>query len=511
MDRETLRGALAGRIEPVPVTRAYRLGLLAVAAMTVLLPVVYLGVIALAAWGVYRHAVGNAWILRGSGGVLGKVLVYFGPIVAGGVVVFFLLKPLLARPSLRRSDVEIGAADQPLLFELLAGVCRMVGAPMPTRVTVDCQVNAAASFRRGLASLLGRDLQLTLGLPLVAGLELRQLAGVLAHEMGHFAQGSGMRLTYLVRSVNGWLARVVYERDQWDQKLEHLSRHSDFRVALVLWVARFGVWLSRKLLWLLMTAGHAIGSLMLRQMEYDADRYEARLAGSQVFATTALRMRVLTVGRMKAIATLSAAYAERRLADDFPALVASAAERLPDEVRRQLESPEAFGQREGVFDTHPPDQARIESAERERAPGLFRLEGPAQVMLPDGGALARRATESFYRSEQDIELAAVALVPTPEIVAREVAQQENEGARQRYFGDLVSAARPLALGAALPPTAAAEAIGALRDARAALEELRAPAGEAAARLFTAHASLVSARGAGALLAAGFRVDPAGSG
>jgi Zn-dependent protease with chaperone function len=71
---------------------------------------------------------------------------------------------------------------------------------------LDLQVNASASFRRGFLSLFSRDLTLTIGLPLVAGLTVRQLGGVLAHEFGHFAQGAGMRLTFVVRSVNAWFA-----------------------------------------------------------------------------------------------------------------------------------------------------------------------------------------------------------------------------------------------------------------------------------------------------------------
>jgi hypothetical protein len=229
-----LRQALAGRFEPVRVPLAYRTGLLLVAVATVLLPVAYLGVAALAAWGVGLHAMHNGWILSGSGGKLFRAIAYVGPIIAGVVVVFFLFKPLLARPASRRSDLEIDAARFPLVFALVEGICRAVGAPTPSRIAVDCQVNASASFRQGLASFFGHDLQLTIGLPLATGLTLRQLAGVLAHEMGHFAQGSGMRLTYLIRSVNAWLARVVYERDEWDEKLSEWSTESDWRIAIVL-------------------------------------------------------------------------------------------------------------------------------------------------------------------------------------------------------------------------------------------------------------------------------------
>ena len=45
---------------------------------------------------------------------------------------------------------------------------------------------------------------LTIGLPLVAGLSLREFAGIIAHEFGHFTQGFGMRLSYVIRQINGW-------------------------------------------------------------------------------------------------------------------------------------------------------------------------------------------------------------------------------------------------------------------------------------------------------------------
>ena len=95
---------------------------------------------------------------------------------------------------------------------------------------------------------------------------MRQFAGVLAHEFGHFAQGAGMRLTYVIRRINLWFARVVYERDEWDLKLEQSAKTSDWRMRIVLQMARGCVWLSRRILWALMHAGNAISCFMLRQM-----------------------------------------------------------------------------------------------------------------------------------------------------------------------------------------------------------------------------------------------------
>jgi len=91
------------------------------------------------------------------------------------------------------------------LFEFVDQLCDLVGrARGPRKIKVDCQVNASAGFAGGMFSLLGHNLVLTIGLPLAAGLNLRQLTGVLAHEFGHFAQGTAMRVSYIVRSINGW-------------------------------------------------------------------------------------------------------------------------------------------------------------------------------------------------------------------------------------------------------------------------------------------------------------------
>ena len=94
-------------------------------------------------------------------------------------------------------------------------------------------------------------------------MNLREFAGVLAHEFGHFAQGTGMRLTYIIRTINGWFARVVYERDEWDINLEKAAKEVDLRIGIILHLTRLCIWLTRRILWVLMQAGHAISCFML--------------------------------------------------------------------------------------------------------------------------------------------------------------------------------------------------------------------------------------------------------
>ena len=123
------------------------------------------------------------------------MLAYLAPAIIGIALVFFMIKPVLARPGKRQDPVPILPANEPVLFAFIEQLCRQIRAPVPRRVQVDCQVNASASFPPGWLGIFRRKLVLTIGLRLVAGLSIRELGGVLAHEFGHFAQGGGMRLT----------------------------------------------------------------------------------------------------------------------------------------------------------------------------------------------------------------------------------------------------------------------------------------------------------------------------
>ena len=264
--------------------------------------------------------------------------------------------------------------------------------------------------------------------------------------LDHFAQGSAMRLTYVVRSVNAWFARVVYERDEWDQRLVDWSREVDLRIGIIFYLARFFVWLTRRILWLLMWLGHGISCFMLRQMEFDADRYEARVAGSQAFAETARRLHVLMAAYQGAMADLGSSWREKRLGDNLPALVMANVDQIPHHVMVKIRESVAEGET-GYFDTHPSDRDRIASAEQEETPGIFHLEEPARVIFTDFDELARRASLSFYPGILDQQVSPESLVSTEELVARQKELEETREGLRRYFQDTFSPVRRLGLSA----------------------------------------------------------------
>src|SRR3712207_3759951 len=78
-----------GEIVAAPVSFLYKVGLAAVALMMVLLPLIYLAIIGATAYAVYDHAV-DPWYTLGSG--FWALLGYLAPIVAGTILVFFMIK-----------------------------------------------------------------------------------------------------------------------------------------------------------------------------------------------------------------------------------------------------------------------------------------------------------------------------------------------------------------------------------------------------------------------------------
>jgi len=416
-DRPSAAELLAGFTGTIRRTRAsffYQVGLILVTLVMLILPVIYVGMIAAAGYGIYYYAT-HFTFLRGLGGPriwLFKAVLYLGPIFAGIVLIFFMIKPLFARRAARAHPLAMNPAYEPTLYAFIAKICDLVGAPMPKRIDLDCQINAAASFRRGAASLLSNDLVLIIGVPLVGALSLSEFAGVIAHEFGHFTQGFGMRLSYIVRNINGWFARVVYQRDAWDVALSEWAEEiEDGYAMLVVFMVQLGVGFSRLLLKLLMFLGHAVSCFLLRQMEYDADSYEIKVAGSAAFESTARRLATLEAASEKAYKEMRATWnLNRRLPDNFSAFLCHHETRLPAKLRENIQDTLGLA-RTGVFHSHPSAGDRIRRARQAGEPGVFHLDFPASVLFTKFDVVSRQITHLHYTDDLGLMFDPVNLRP----------------------------------------------------------------------------------------------------
>lgn len=409
------------RMAARPASFFYQLGLgLATLAM-VLLPCVYLALTALAGYGVYYFASHCfaaiwSWHMPGRYGALAKVIFSCTPLLVGTIVVFFMVKPIFARRAKQMQPITLNPEHEPVFHALVHRICAIVGAPAPTEIRFDCEVNASAGFRRGFRSFFGHDLVLTVGLPLLAGLSMRELSGVIAHEFGHFTQGAAMRLSYIIRRVNLWFARVIYQRDSWDATLDDWAQTDEGWLAFMVGCARVGVWFSRLILKGLMLIGHAITGFLMRQMEFDADRCEIHVAGSEGFEWAMFHL-------AEAGATTSRLHREMartwrtsfRLPDNVPLLVAHHVAQMSDEARAKVAAGVCAG-KSGWLDTHPSDGDRIAAARRIGAPGLFTEDAHAIDLLQNFNTLGKFVTLAHYEDDLEIPTTDDFLIPVEAVL-----------------------------------------------------------------------------------------------
>lgn len=398
---ETIHAAFGEGFRVPKAGFGYRFAATLAAFFMLLLPILYVAIIGLVIVAMGYHAVYSLSIFEYTRGrmIIFAVMLYAFPLLAGLLCVFFMFKPLFSRPARQMRERSLTRQGEPMLFALVDKVCKVVRAPRPKQINIDADVNASAAFRSGMWSLFIKgDLTLTIGAPLAAGFNVNQFVGVLAHEFGHFSQGGGMKMTYIVRSINHWFARVVFERDEWDQWLvdQVEDEESDFRIQLLFLLSQFFVFIARAVLWCLMMIGHIACSILLREMEYNADQFEIRLCGTKNFESTSRRMIELAVGNQKAQFDLIDQYIKGHRIEDLPTLTVSYADSLSrqesEQVRQIVET-----EKTGILDTHPSDKDRIAAARRANADAVFDLDAPARMLFQHYTAVTRNVTTDFYR------------------------------------------------------------------------------------------------------------------
>ena len=482
-------------MRPPRLNLLYRVGLAAVALIMVLLPLAYVSIILAITWWVVVSALSPPE-LHDLLGMMG----YAAVLSLGPIVIFFMVKPWFAQPVERGALVELSDGDEVFLRSFIYMVARAVGSPLPSKIEFDCGVNAAAGFRGGLMSILKNDVRLLIGLPLVAGLNLRSFGGVLAHELGHCSQGFGMRLAFVVQLVNQWFVRVVHGRDSWDLKLRDAAEHGAPHVSMVAWFGIFSVWLTRRFLWVLMTVGQVVSCFALRQMEYDADKYEVHFAGSSVFRNTSRRLSHLTAGAARATRLLQQTWQEQKLARDLPMLTRLQTESLSDRVRLMIDE-EMAATRTGWFATHPADIDRQTAAAAIGEDGFFELEDPAAVLFCDFEGLCERATAAYYLSSWGLEVEDEQLLENDELSAEAEDRKATSQACERFFGGNLTVLRPFTL--VIGDLETAPDLAWVRKEMLGEMESQADAFDGFAE---ADARFVAAIQAGGLLMAGYRVD-----
>lgn len=139
---------------------------------------------------------------------------------AMGLVILKYLFSFINREKVEEKtvEIEITESEQAKFFALLREITSKVGTRMPKKVFITPDVNASVQFNSNFWSLFWPSRKnLKIGWGLVNGVNATELKFILAHEFGHFSQGSMVLGSYTYQ-VNQVLGALLFGQHQQEEK-----------------------------------------------------------------------------------------------------------------------------------------------------------------------------------------------------------------------------------------------------------------------------------------------------
>ena len=412
------------------VSLSYKARLMGVALLSLLTPIIYLGLTGLTAWGTMSYIFAAIGWIGDIHNIIAKIIVLTIPTFIGTVLFFFLIKPFFAK---REQDwgFDLQREDAPALFNLIDVMCARIDIHAPQSIRIDNNVNAAAGPENGIISLLRGKMRLYIGLPLLTGMTAKQFVGVLAHEFGHFAQPGAMLTYQLINRVNHWLYDRAFTHDSWDDRLDRWQQSESWLAMIAVVSAKYMIKLTRIVFRQMYLFNHRMSQGMSRQMEYDADAYESIFCGSDSFRQTSLVLRRLGLAASKVYEINDHAWYENKLLKDYAGAIAEQARLLSDEEMQHIEE-QMHSSETNAWDSHPADTDRIAHVEQRGDKGIFKHEASARNFCKDFNNLSERVTRYQYAAAKVIDVDKY-ITENEQILKRHNQREQSYQSLETYF------------------------------------------------------------------------------
>ena len=227
---------------------------------TILLFLVVLGLCGLAVWGMWD-----------SGRIYGRaIILIFGAIVVAGICMKVVLQPLFKIFERKKNTgKEIKRADYPQLFSLIDEVVKEVDCLQPKHVYLSDECNAYVNYPGMWGYIFHGRQNLTIGIPLLFGMNKTEFKSILSHEFGHFTQKSVN--VNRVANLSEFLCGAIAQSQEAMEKADDDSYEAKARV-----FARIATRIMLK-------QYHKVAPLngiLSRAQEYDADKYSYEVVGT---------------------------------------------------------------------------------------------------------------------------------------------------------------------------------------------------------------------------------------
>lgn len=351
---------------------------------------------------------------------------------------FFMLRPLKPRPKEAKAALQVTAATQPQLFELIDTLCWHLRAPRPAQVWLDTSIAVRSSMFGGLAGILGGRTVLRLGLPVVSVITARELAGLLAHELSHNAGGLTTVFIHAVREINAWFACAWSERESRGGRA---SRQSDFSAGMGQLLSAW-MW-AAKLPFLLFAIAARLGSLgalwMIRRL---ACRCSANVIGAAACARIWRKLDLLDEAWRAAMQEVRRGITQHRLPENLSLLMARHVAKTAKD--RGTGRDAAKVEREGMAAAGEPSAAAAPPPPKGEALVAYLSPGqPAASVMRGFVDLSRQVTYFYYQHDLGLNLHEHRMVADEEVIHQNRREEEALLVIRRYFGGLAHPERAL--------------------------------------------------------------------
>lgn len=227
---------------------------------TIILFIIVLALCGLGVWGMFE-----------SGRIYGRAIVLiFGVIVVAGICLKVVLRPLfnIFKPQ-KSNGKEIKRDDYPELFALIDEVVEKVDCLQPNHVYLSDECNAYVNYPSIFGYLSHGAQNLTIGIPLLYGLNKTEFKSILSHEFGHFTQKSTSinSVANLSEYICGAIAQSQEAIEQADDDSYAAKARAFARVATKIMLKQY----------------HKVAPLngiLSRAQEYDADKHSYEVVGT---------------------------------------------------------------------------------------------------------------------------------------------------------------------------------------------------------------------------------------
>lgn len=349
-----------------------------------LLLTIYILMIAACSIGVVLHLLNNTFMMNaGPWGFIAYFTIALGLIF--GLIIF--TRPFFVKFTLDEGEMQLKRKTSPELFSLVSALSKYVGVKAPSKIFLDFNTQF---LMQGLPGLWKKENEyyLKIGFPSLVHLEVSNLAGILAHEMGHQKIREKLGIQNFNEVVIGWFNYFSTANDP-------IYRFFNNSIYIFLLLIPFLMLLAvRQIMKLLHYFAFRASMNLSRQIEFEADRFEHNLIGTEVFARSFDKIEKSELFHHKAVSVAKELnLQENIIIRDFSNLVKAMPDLMNEKSVTFLHE-KLRNRKIKVLETHPSTNERIEVARSCAYGGKAYLPIEAKFLFADFDAIDDKLTRN---------------------------------------------------------------------------------------------------------------------